>query len=131
MRKYFYVYIVALLPYNIFLESMFKDILQDSRWRCSVKKGVLKNLKHLCQGLFLIKACIFIKERIQCRYLPVKFAKYLRTPSLKNICERLLLYPVKRFVTYIFACKFFFSFWFSYNCFCKFVVDISYQGNLE
>ena len=28
MWKYFYVYIVALLPYNIFLESMFKDILQ-------------------------------------------------------------------------------------------------------
>ena len=30
----------------------------------------------------------FIKKRHQRRCFPVKFAKFLRTPILKNICER-------------------------------------------
>ena len=33
-----------------------------------------------------------INERLQCRCFPVKLAKFLRTPILKNICKRLLLY---------------------------------------
>ena len=33
----------------------------------------------------------FIKKRLQHRCFPVKFAKYLRTPILKNIFEWLLL----------------------------------------
>ena len=46
---------------------------RSSYRRCSVKKSVLKNFanftgKHLC--------------------IPVKFAKFLGTPILKNICER-------------------------------------------
>ena len=32
-----------------------------------------------------------IKKRLQHRCFPVKFAKFLRTPILKRICERLLL----------------------------------------
>ena len=32
-----------------------------------------------------------IKKRVQHRCFPVKFAKFLRTPTLKNICERLLV----------------------------------------
>ena len=43
-------------------------------WRGSVKK------------IFLL----YLKET-QTRYCPVKFAKFLRTPILKSICERLLL----------------------------------------
>ena len=38
-----------------------------------------------------VKACNFIKKRLQHRCFPVKFAKFLRTPILKNFCERLLL----------------------------------------
>ena len=34
----------------------------------------------------------FIKKRLQHRSFPVKFAKFLRTPILKSICERLLLH---------------------------------------
>ena len=54
--------------------------------RCSVKIGVLKNFanfarKHLCWSLFWP----------QHRCFPVRFEKFLRTPILKNICERLLL----------------------------------------
>ena len=36
-------------------------------------------------------ACDFIKKRLRHRCFPVKFAKFLRTPILKNICERLPL----------------------------------------
>ena len=68
-------------------------LFRSSHRRCSVKKGVLKNFanftgKHLCWSLFWN----FIKNRLQHRCFPVKFAKFLRTPILKNICERLLLF---------------------------------------
>ena len=52
---------------------------RSSHQRCFVKKGVFK-------------ACNFIKKKLQHRYFPVTFAKILRTPILKNICQRLLLY---------------------------------------
>ena len=64
------------------------------------KKGILKNFvnfleKSLCWSLFLIflalKACKFIKKRLQHKCFPVKFAKFLRAPILKNNCERLFL----------------------------------------
>ena len=32
----------------------------------------------------------FIKKRLQDRYFHAKFAKFLRTSILKNICERVL-----------------------------------------
>ena len=35
---------------------------------------------------------IFIKKRLQHSCFPVNIAKFLRTPILKYICERLLLY---------------------------------------
>ena len=38
-----------------------------------------------------LRACSFIKKRLQHGCFPVKFAKFLRTSILKNICERLLL----------------------------------------
>ena len=37
------------------------------------------------------KARNFIKKRIQHRCFPVEFTKFLRTPILKNVIERLLL----------------------------------------
>ena len=36
-----------------------------------------------------LKACSFIKKRLQHRCFPVNFAKFLRTPILKNICKQL------------------------------------------
>ena len=46
-------------------------------------------------GEFLSKTrpqvCNFIKKRLQRRCFPVNIGKLLRTPVLKNICERLLL----------------------------------------
>ena len=38
-----------------------------------------------------LQACNFIKKRIQYRYFPVNFAKFLRTPFLQNTSSRLLL----------------------------------------
>ena len=39
-----------------------------------------------------LRAFGFIKKKFQGSCFPVKFAKFLRTPTFKNICERLLLY---------------------------------------
>ena len=39
-----------------------------------------------------LQACDFVKKRLQHRCFPVKFTKFLRTPFLKYICQRLLLY---------------------------------------
>ena len=44
--------------------------------------------KHLCKSVFLIN----IKKRLQHRCFSVKCRKFLRTPILKNIYERLLLF---------------------------------------
>ena len=72
---------------------------RSSHQRYSVRKGVLKNFanftgKQLCWSLFLWccrpPACKFFIKRLQHKYFPVKFAKLLRTPILKNICKRLL-----------------------------------------
>ena len=71
-----------------------------SHWRCSIRKGVAKNFailtgKHLRQNLFLIKlqATPFqqkvFNRKLQHRCFPVTIAKILRTPVLKNTCERL------------------------------------------
>ena len=35
--------------------------------------------------------CNFIEKRLQYSYLHVKFAKFLRTLILSNVCERLFL----------------------------------------
>ena len=63
--------------------------------------GVLKNFamftgKHLCWSLFFnkyagLKACNFIKKRLQHRFFPVKFAKILRTPFFTEHVRWLLL----------------------------------------
>ena len=49
----------------------------------------------MCWSLFLFQAlglpCNFIKRRLQHRCFPVKFAKFIRAPILKNICKQLLL----------------------------------------
>ena len=59
-----------------------------------LKIGVLKKFanfigKHLC--LSRLKACNFIKKKLQHKCFPVDILKFLRTPILKNIYEWLLL----------------------------------------
>ena len=60
--------------------------------------------ENTCVGVFFIevldlKVYDFIKKRLQHSYFPVKFAKFRRTPILKNFCKRLLLFRILRKVT--------------------------------
>ena len=65
-----------------------------SKKRCSEKFHKFYR-KHLCWSLFLKKLQAFraatLLKRLQYSCFSVKFAKLLRAPILKNICERLLL----------------------------------------
>ena len=72
-----------------------KDISQTFRSnhrRCPVEKVFLKILQILqantCVGVLVAN---FIKKRLRHKCFPVKFEKFLRTPILKNIRERMLL----------------------------------------
>ena len=87
---------------------------RSSHRRYSVKKGVLKIFAILQENtcvevsfevsfVEVLKACNFIKKRLQHRNFPVKFAKFLRTSILKNIscgcfCLRQFLMPEKRLI---------------------------------
>ena len=74
---------------------------RSSHRRCSVRKGVLRNLTkftgtHLCQSLFFnkvaaLKPAALLKRRLWHRRFPVNFAKFLRTLFLQNISGRLFL----------------------------------------
>ena len=74
---------------------------RSSPRRCSMKKAVLKNFatlteNYLCRSLFFnkveaLRPITLLKKRLHHRYFPVNITKFLRTPILKNICEKLLL----------------------------------------
>ena len=61
-----------------------KGILKISQyhWKTPVLESFFNNVAGL-------EACSFIKNRLQ-QCFPMKTAKFLSTPFLKNICERLL-----------------------------------------
>ena len=79
-----------------------QNLIRNSHRRCSIKETVLKNFaiftgKQLCWSLFFDKVekkhRFYLKEKhLQHRRFPVSVAKLSRTPILKNICERLLLF---------------------------------------
>ena len=92
-----------------------KRIFINSHRRCSVRKGVLKNFakftrKHLYQSLFFnevtgLKSATLLKKRLWHKCFAVNFAKFPRTPFLKNTFGRLLLHLVP--LSNIFAVTFF------------------------
>ena len=41
-----------------------------------------------------LKVCIFIKTRVRHRCFTMKLAKFLKTPILTKLCERMLLFEV-------------------------------------
>ena len=65
-----------------------------------VRKGVLRNFakftgKHLCQSLIFTKGlrpATLLKKRLWHKCFPVNFAKFLRTPFLKEHLRWLLLF---------------------------------------
>ena len=102
LRSFFFIVINA--GWEVFVKThvllYFYNETRSSHQRCSIK-AVLENFatfttKHLCCNLFLnkvagLQACNFIRKRLQHSRLTVNIPKYLRTPLLKNICERLFL----------------------------------------
>ena len=70
--------------------------VRSSRPKVFCKKGVHRNFskftgKHLCQSLFFNKVDSLLKKRLWHRCFPVNFAKFLRTPFLKEHLSWLLL----------------------------------------
>ena len=71
---------------------------RSSHWRCSLRKGVLRNSakftgKHLCQSLFFnkvagLRPATLLKKRLWHRCFPLNFAKLPRTPFLQNTSGR-------------------------------------------
>ena len=64
---------------------------RSSHWRCSLRKGALRNFakftgKHLYQ-----RPETLLKNRPWHRYFPMNFTKFLRTPFLQNTSGQLLL----------------------------------------
>ena len=73
---------------ELYLETFPEHIVSEAATRDFLyQNNDLKNFTNFT-GL---KACKFVKKRFQRRRFPVKFAKFLKTPILKNICELLLL----------------------------------------
>ena len=69
---------------------------RNSRSQMFFKIGVLKNFAVFIGKLFFNRVADFrpatiLKKRLEHKCFPVNIAKFLRTPILKNICERLLL----------------------------------------
>ena len=97
-QVYYYCSRVTYTNYNKkFCMASPKAVVQ----RCFEKKLLLKLCveftgKHLCRSFFNevagLQTCNFIKKRLQYRYFPVNFVKFLGTPILKNIYELLLLH---------------------------------------
>ena len=74
--------------------------VRNSHQRCNIKKAVLRNVAISTGNTFArvsfgkvagLKACIFVKKKLQHRCFPVNIAKFLRLPISKNICDQLLL----------------------------------------
>ena len=74
---------------------------RSSHRRCSVKKGVLRNItkftgKDLCQRLFFnkvagLRPATLLEKSLWHRCFPVNFVKFLRTFFLQNTSGQLLL----------------------------------------
>ena len=68
---------------GVLSEKLFLNILQYSQ-ESTCCSSLFKKVADL-------KPCNFIKKKLQHRCFSVNIAEFLRTPILKNICERLLL----------------------------------------
>ena len=101
---------------SLFLAFVYRSIC----WQMFFKIGVLKNLtnftgKHLCLSLIFsnvadLICCNFIKKRLQHRFFPSKFAKFLSTPFFTEHLQWLLLRlpgpPTLCPGIFIFSCEF-------------------------
>ena len=75
-------------------ELLWKHQTSDSYWSCSVKKSVIKNFCKFHRKTPVLKSVFNRVAESQHWSFPVEFVKFLRTPILKNIWERLFLKSV-------------------------------------
>ena len=81
----------SLIVAPVFLPAVLLKKVSEKFWKFHRKKHLLK---YLFNRVACLKICNFLKKRLQHRYFPMEFTKYLRKPILKNICEQLLLEPL-------------------------------------
>ena len=67
-------------PSEVFCRRRSSLKFRKFHWKTSV-------LESICNKVAGLKACNFIKKRLQHTCFPLKYAKFLRTPILKNICD--------------------------------------------
>ena len=75
--------------------SFWKYSVKQNIWWSSHRRYFIKNFGLISFAIFTgknLKACSFIKKRLQNKCFPVNIANFLKTPILKIICERLLLH---------------------------------------
>ena len=63
--------------------------------RPAIYKNLFLKISQYSQENSCVRVCNFIKKRLQHRCFSANIAEIFRTPILKNICERLLLFPFK------------------------------------
>ena len=114
-KSFFYINSSAQIQLELEILRNPSTIFRSSCRRCSIKKLFWKKLyskKNTCVGVsFLLKLQAFrpltvSKKGLQHRYFPVNIGKFIRTPILKSIFERLLLHFWKLFyenILYSFA----------------------------
>ena len=86
--------------FNLLEWRLKPKLYRNSPQMCSTKRGVLRNFtkftgKHLCQSPFFnnvagLRPATLLKNGLWHWYLPVNFAKFLRTLFLQNTSGRLL-----------------------------------------
>ena len=94
---YWFCYHHSLATTNIFLEfqwlciALFSNCFVFFLFSVQQDANTLYSTFHFTKYSCSLKACDFIKKRLQHTCFRVRFGKFLWTPILKNICERLLL----------------------------------------
>ena len=80
----------------LFSEEILRDLIPEAvAWSCSIKRSVLGNFVRFTVKHWSSESCwwpaTLLKKRLQHRYFPVNFAKFIKTPFLQNTSERLPL----------------------------------------
>ena len=84
----------TVVKYNLKISNVYNHNEQTFHKKAVFKSLVIFTDEHLCCSLFFnenagLRSCSFIKKRLQHRCFPLNIATFLKTPVLKNICERL------------------------------------------
>ena len=76
---------------KILTKLVSSQTLPEAATRGVLLKKVFLKICEISRETLLKRACNFTKKKLQQRCFLAKFAKFLRTPILKNICKQVLL----------------------------------------